>query len=82
MAHKAWMGGAVDLEIVAGFGQAQFSIDCAANNFSIAVVLSIVLPPTDRTKAERVRNIQSFETAAEAAHARKCIHITSDAIPD
>jgi hypothetical protein len=79
VAYEALVRGTVDLEIIAGFSQAEFSIDCAAYFFRVAVILSVVLPPADGAETERVRNIESFETAAEAAHTHKCIHIVSDA---
>src|SRR5271170_1357753 len=78
--YEARVRCAANLKIIAGLGQTEFSVYCAADYICVAVVLSIVLPPTDGTEAERVRKIESFETAAEAAHTRKCIHIWSDAV--
>jgi hypothetical protein len=40
---------AANLKIIAGFGEAKFSVDCATDYICIAVVLSIVLPPADWT---------------------------------
>ncbi len=71
MAGEAWMRGAEKLEVTAGAGEAEFTVDGSAHQIGVAIVLSIVLPPADGAEAERVGDIESFETAAETAHTRK-----------
>lgn len=75
MAGEAWMGGTEKLEVIAGTGEAEFTVDRSAHQIGVAIVLSVVLPPADGAEAERVGDVESFETAAEATHTRKWIHV-------
>jgi hypothetical protein len=46
--YKPWMRGPIDQEVAACFGEAQFSVDRAADKIRVAIVLAIILPPADR----------------------------------
>ena len=52
MTDKAWMSCTIQLEVVAGLGEAQLSIYGAAHNVRIAIVLAIVLPPAYGAESE------------------------------
>lgn len=52
MTDKTWMGRAIELEVVAGLGEAQLSVYGAAHNVRIAIVLAIVLPPANGAESE------------------------------
>jgi hypothetical protein len=45
--HKPRIGGTQVLEITASLAEAKVAIDCSANLVGVAVILTIILPPTD-----------------------------------
>ena len=65
------MRGSVKQEVVAGNREAELAVDGSAHQIRVAVVLPVVLPPANGAQAKRIRNVESFETAAETTHTRK-----------
>jgi len=61
------MSGAALSIVLAGFVQAKGAVDGEANIAGVFVFLAVVLPPADRTQAERSRRLQRLVSAARAA---------------
>jgi hypothetical protein len=78
-AHESWIRSPVGEKIGASNGQAQRAIRTAAHHVCVALILAVVLPPTDRAQLEDAGRAQGPAATTKAAHTHH-IHTASDAM--
>jgi hypothetical protein len=75
--NEPWIGSPVVFVIAASFAEAQVAIDRSANHVRVAVILSIILPPANLAKLQRLRHSQGSIPAAKAAGRSRSSHPVS-----
>jgi hypothetical protein len=79
--NKAQIGSAERLEIPASFAQAQHAVDRSPDLVRVAVILPVILPPTNFAQLMRFGVRKRLESAAQTTRAGRCgsAHLLADA---